>query len=47
LKLFANFSDRAISITEGLAGRMLFATSAERLLQEKKLPAFSAAWLLE
>jgi malto-oligosyltrehalose trehalohydrolase len=47
LKLFANFSDHAISITEELAGRTLFATAAEQLSQEKKLPPFSAAWLLE
>jgi len=47
LKLFANFSDQEISITEGLSGRVLYSTAANLLEKEKKLPAFSAAWLLE
>ena len=45
LKLFANFSDHEISITEGLRGRVLYCMPAD-LEKEKKLPAFSAAWLL-
>ena len=47
LKLFANFSDHEISITEGLTGRLVYAMATDRLENEKKLPAFSAAWLLE
>jgi maltooligosyltrehalose trehalohydrolase len=47
LKLLANFSDHEISLTEGLTGRIVYAMAADRLVVEKKLPAFSAAWLLE
>jgi maltooligosyltrehalose trehalohydrolase len=46
LKLFANFSNHEISITEGLSGRVLYSMAADPLEKEKKLPAFSAAWLL-
>ncbi len=46
LKLFANFSDHGISITEGLSGRVLYSTAADLLEKEKELPAYSAAWLL-
>jgi len=47
LKLLANFSDHEISIPEGLSGRVLYSTAADLLEREKKLPAFSAAWLLD
>jgi malto-oligosyltrehalose trehalohydrolase len=46
LKLFANFSAHEIGITEGLSGRVLYSTAADLLEKEKKLAAFSAAWLL-
>jgi hypothetical protein len=46
LKLFANFSAHEIGIREGLSGRVLYSTAADLLEKEKKLPAFSAAWLL-
>jgi maltooligosyltrehalose trehalohydrolase len=46
LSLFANFSDHEISITQRLSGRVLYSTAKDLLQDENKLPAFSAAWLL-
>ena len=46
LKLFVNFSDQEISITEGLNGRILYGFRY-RELKDNKLPAFSAVWLLQ
>jgi hypothetical protein len=46
LKLFANFSDHEISITEGHNGRLLYGFRCKEF-KDNKLPAFSAVWLLQ
>jgi len=46
LKLFANFSNHEISITEGLNDRLLRGFRCKEL-NGNKLPAFSAVWLLQ
>jgi maltooligosyltrehalose trehalohydrolase len=47
LCLFANFADHEICITEKLHGRLLYSSPPEWPVETRKLPAFTAAWLLE
>jgi maltooligosyltrehalose trehalohydrolase len=46
LHLWANFADREIGITEKPEGRLLYSTPESEFHRTRKLPAYSAAWLL-
>jgi malto-oligosyltrehalose trehalohydrolase len=47
LRLLANFADHEIRITEKLHGRLLYSSTPEWKVETEKLPAFTAAWLLD
>lgn len=47
LRLFANFAETEICITERLQGRLLYSSTPGWQTATQKLPAFTAAWLLD
>jgi malto-oligosyltrehalose trehalohydrolase len=47
LSLVANFADGEICITEELHGRLLYSSTPGWRVETHKLPAFTAAWLLD